>query len=198
MCHRNTFTLTIRIFEIPSRIPAFDNEDDLALALAPIFEFKDPKVFPTTAQSPDFWHFGRGDPNPRPFYLNVYDQEKSKLVGRYTVDITSDLSDLSLKSILNLGLTPEVLHLPVPYQMRAGPYRICEDSSVHVVSTPRGMAAITVGFKSSKCHDSSKTATAHVYLVEDRINNNSPNDFCPASGRLVYVKDSAFVISDFL
>jgi hypothetical protein len=190
----------IRIFEIPSRIPAFDNEDGLPVALEPIFEFKHPKVFPTTAQSPDFWHFGRGDPNPRPFYLNVHDQERyMRLVGRYTVDITSDLSDLSLKSILNLGLIPEARDpIPMPYNIRAGPYRSCEDSSVYVVSTYRGLAAITVGFKSSKCHDSSQTATAHVCLVEDHTNIDSPNDFCPASGRLVYVKDSAFVISDFL
>ena len=117
----------IRIFEIPSRIPAFDNEGDLPVALEPIFEFKDPKVFPTTAQSPDFWYFGRGDPNP-----NVHDQERyMRLVGRYTVDITSDLSDLSLKSILNLGLTPKARDpIPIPYNIRAGPYRSCEDSSV--------------------------------------------------------------------
>ena len=186
----------IRIFEIPPRTPVFDNEDDLP-EVAPIFEFKDPTVFPTFSQSPDSWYFGRGDLNPPPFYLNMRDFQTCKL-SRYTLDITSDLSDLSPSPFVNSGWA----YIPHQYDTVVS-YRICGNSSVHVVSSEyKGTtAAITVGFESSECHDSSQTATAHVDctdLAQVRITTYPASYFCPASGRLVYLNGSALVISDFL
>jgi len=187
----------IRIFEIPLRTPVSDNEDELP-EVAAIFEFKDPTVIPVFSQSPDSWYFGRGDVNPPPFYLNVRDWQTGKL-SRYTLDITraSDLSDLSPSPFVNSGSAD----IPNQYDAQVVSYRMCGNSSVHVVSKKGTTAAITVGFESSKCHDSSHTATAHVDrtdLAQARIKTFPPDYFCPASGRLVYVNDSAFVISDFL
>jgi len=186
----------IRIFEIPPKTPVFDNEDDLP-KVAPIFEFKDSTVIPTFSQSPDSWYFGRGDLNPPPVYLDVRDRLTGKL-SRYTLDITSgDLSDLSPSPFVNSGWA----YIEIKDENQVVSYRICGNSSVHLDSDYKGTAAITVGFESSKCHDSSQTATAHVYctrFAQARINTSPADHFCPASGRLVYVNDSAFVISDYL
>ena len=117
----------------------------------------------------------------------------SRVAGRYTFD----LKDLSSR-FLSLGSAQ------IPRWYISASYRICEDSSMRLVTSfvDEGTAAITMGLESSQCQDSSRTAIAHnrSYLSGATIDTfpSPEGPFCAASGRLVFVEDSAFVISDFL
>lgn len=196
----------IRIFQTPpliTKTPLFDNEEDLP-EVAPTLTFENPTVIATYSQRPDFWYFGYGDLSSPPFYLDVCESRTGNIIGRCTLDITSDLSDLSLTPIPNASLTTQPRSSTQQYYSSMPSYRICEDSSVHVVSLDgRSAAAITVGFDtSSDLDDSRQAATTHVnstWLVKAY----PPYSFCPASGRCVYktpVDDNQddLVIYDFL
>jgi hypothetical protein len=180
------------IFQIPPLIPKslFFNYEDLPVA--PILVFKDPEITAACHQLPDYWYYGYGDLKSFPLYLDVFEHQRGD-VGRYTLDIASDLSSLSLTPVPNAPMSPR---MSVQHRYTHMTYRICGDSFVNVCSDEytRAMQAITVGFDLS-----SQTPATHV--SNTRLHDDFPRStFCPASARFIYTNhwhDEIF-ISDFL
>ena len=143
---------------------------------------------------PDSWYFGScGDFISLPLYLDVYKTHRGGDVGRYTLDIASDLSHFSLSLIPNAPMQPLILRNPEdPEYYNSEAYRICDDSLVNIPLGTRGTSndgmtkAFTVGFDpSSDGYNSSQIPTTYVNTTPF-AKGSLGYAFCPASARFVY------------
>ena len=192
------------IFQIPPLVPKtplFGTEQELP-QLAPILTFK---YSDTSAIAgfpiPNSWY--NGDLSSPPLYFDVVGSpNKQTNVGRYILNIASDLSTLSLTPTA-ADRVPNPIRSYSIYSKETA-YRICENSSVNV-SHGHGafikLNAITLGcIPSSDSHDSSQIPATHINKTPlARMSQRQHYSFCPASARLVYENHLGdLVVCDFL
>lgn len=196
--------ITLWIFQIPPLIPitpSFDSEELDFPESSPVLEFESYSELTSLSQRPDEWY--HGDVNSLPLYFDMFESDQKDAFTRCKLDITSDLSNISLTPIFKPSSRQAPYGCLTDYRICEGrPVNIFGDSEFGPVMVYTGSGP-TQGFGlSSDCDHSRAPSSVSIPLAE----YSHFSSFCPASGRLVHTirgcrprgSDADIVIRDFL